>query len=146
MKMFHAFILLLVVEALYNCHAFFPSGLVYSYVMDGYQYCKIDMSGFDPRKFQRCCINMAFAVTFGWTMWKLARPIFAVICGFWFTLQAAEVYLTGGFFKTDRADWIIFIMLMVTWLLLERFRTQIMALKVVQTVLNVVHRAWNPKP
>jgi len=146
MKPLHAFLLLLLVEALYNCHALFPTGMVYNKVIDGFQYCKIEVLDLDPRKIQRACINAAFGVLFLVAMWKMRLPIFGVICAIWFTLQAVQVYLTGGYFFSDIPDWGIFAMLMATWAVLERFKAEIMELRIVKAVLNVVHRAWSPKP
>ena len=110
-------VVLALVVFLYNMHGIFMdnSNIVYNYVSDGYQYCKIDLSKPDPRNLWRFGINAAFAITFLLFCWKGARS-FGVIVGFtWFSIQAMEVYYTGNYFSKDWPDWIVLQQLLIIW-------------------------------
>lgn len=119
---------------LYNAHAVLPSNVQRNEVVDGIQYCEIDMREgvVDPRNFQRFCINVAFAQAFLLTLWDRKRSL-GVTAAIWFGIQAAEVYLTGNLFTADWPDWITLAILGAAWVLWEKWTP------VKEAILKIVH-------
>lgn len=115
---------------LYNMHGLFMdnSNIVYNYVQDGYQYCKIDLSKPDPRTLWRFGINMAFAMTFLLLCWNRARSFGILVAFAWFSIQAFEVYYTGNYFSKDWPDWIVLQQLLIIWWGWEKWSPPILRL------------------
>lgn len=126
------------VEVLYNAHALVPSNVVYLFNHNGYLYAKLDMHHWwkGPRDVQRCLINVAFGVVFLMLLWDRAQA-FGVMAAAWFGLNAAEVYLTGGWFWTDWPDWILLAIGLTTWYLWVKWEP------VKRAIMKIVHRKWS---